>query len=62
MEPTFEEFSEFIREFAGLSARTGITRSTRFENDLGITGDDGGDLLTNVEHKFGVLLHSKEVG
>lgn len=62
MKPTFEEFSDFIREVAGLPASTEITPATRFEKDLGITGDDGSDLLTDVERKFGVLLHSKEDG
>jgi len=62
MKPTFEEFSDFIREFAGFSASTEIARATRFEKDLGITGDDGCDLLDEVERKFGALLHSKEHG
>jgi hypothetical protein len=60
--PTFEEFAEFVRGFAGLSRKTPIGPSTRFERDLGVTGDDGCDLLRETEVRFGVALSSKEHG
>jgi len=60
--PPFEEFAEFVRAFAGLSRKRSIVPSTRFEGDLGITGDDGCDLLRETETQFGVALSSKEHG
>lgn len=60
--PSFQEFADFIREFAGISARKEIVPETLFENDLGITGDDGCDLLEATEKHFGVGLSSPEDG
>lgn len=60
--PSFEQFIAFIREFAVLSTSTVITPATRFEKDLGITGDDGTELLEGVEKRFGVQLSSVEHG
>jgi acyl carrier protein len=53
-EPTFDQFAEFIREWAQVSRKKEITKETLFERDLGITGDDGIDLLTATEERFGV--------
>ena len=60
--PSFEQFAVFIREFAKLSPEIVIARVTRFERDLGITGDDGRDLLDEAEKRFGVELSSVENG
>jgi acyl carrier protein len=60
--PSFEQFAAFIREFNKLSPKIVITTATRFEKDLGITGDDGGDLLKEVEKHFGVQLSSRKHG
>lgn len=54
--PTFAEFTEFLRNFACISSKKQITAMTRFENDLGITGDDGDDLLIATEKRFEVKL------
>lgn len=54
--PSFGEFAAFVREFAGIGSNTPIERATRFEKDLGITGDDGCDLLEAIERRFGVQL------
>jgi len=35
---------------------------TKFERDLGLTGDDGGDLLLATEKQFCVALCSDETG
>jgi hypothetical protein len=59
---SFEEFADFIREWASIPRRIAIRSETLFENDLGITGDDGCDLLKATEHHFGVLLASPEHG
>lgn len=60
--PTFEEFTEFLRSFASLSSKKQISAMTLFEDDLGITGDDGSDLLEETEKRFGVKLSSEEHG
>lgn len=60
--PSFEEFAEFVREWAGISRKKEILLGSRFEDDLGITGDDGCDLLQATEKRFSVQLHSNEDG
>src|SRR5262249_1359744 len=60
--PSFDEFAAFVRDFAGLSSKTSILRCTRFENDLGVTGDDGLELLLKTEERFDVQLSSEAHG
>lgn len=60
--PSFEEFANFIRDWACIPRRKQITPETLFEHDLGITGDDGCDLLQETERRFGVQLSSPEDG
>lgn len=60
--PTFDQFAGFIREWAGLARTTSINPASLFEEDLGITGDDGRELLTATEARFGVSLSSDEDG
>jgi len=50
--PTFDAFALFIREVVGYPARKAITPETLFENDMGVTGDDGVDLLEATEKRF----------
>jgi hypothetical protein len=59
---TFEEFVIFIREFWSVSSRKQITPDTQFERDLGLTGDDGDELLLATERRFGIKLGSEETG
>jgi len=59
---TFEQFAELVRHFAGCSSKVQITRATKFQDDLGITGEDGTELLIETEKHYGVLLHSEEHG
>jgi hypothetical protein len=59
---TFGEFAGFIREYWAVPARKEIAPETRFERDLGLTGDDGGDLLLATEKQFCVALCSDETG
>jgi hypothetical protein len=54
--PTFTEFEQFLRDQLGLRQRKLITLTTCFENDLGVTGDDGVDLLEATEKQFGISL------
>jgi hypothetical protein len=60
--PSFEEFAKFIHEWAGIPTRKQIAPETLFEDDLGITGDDGCELLEETERRFGVCLSSPEHG
>src|ERR1700722_968930 len=53
---SFDQFAEFIREYWHVSNRKSISPETQFERDLGLTGDDGADLLEATERKFGVVL------
>jgi len=60
--PTFEELAHFIRERAGIPKRKLIAPETLFEDDLGISGDDGCELLEATEKHFAVCLSSSEDG
>ena len=59
---SFNQLADFVRDWAHLGPATAITPDTQFEHDLGITGDDGCELLDAVEKHFDVLLHSDEDG
>nr|WP_237449371.1 DUF1493 family protein [Pantoea sp. Taur] len=54
-----EEVIEFVREFSG-DHKSVITEHTRQDADLGITGDDGVELLEDAEKKFGVSFVTEE--
>ena len=46
----------------GCSVRKKILPETQFERDLGLTGDDGDDLLEATEKRFQVRLGNEEQG
>jgi hypothetical protein len=48
-DPFFAEFARSIRVQCGLSAKQSITPESKFEDDLGVIGDDGYDLLKSDE-------------
>ncbi|MBK0124352.1 DUF1493 family protein [Pantoea sp. S61] len=52
MKPTLEQVIEFVREYSG-DLKSVMTEHTRLEADLGITGDDGVELLEEAEKRFG---------
>jgi hypothetical protein len=54
--------ADFVREWAAIPTRKPIVPETLFEDDLGITGDDGGELLEAAGKHFGVCLSSPEEG
>jgi flagellar basal body rod protein FlgG len=54
--PTFEEVADFVRGWALIPVKQPITVHTQFERDLGITGDDGGELLQAAQEHFKVDL------
>lgn len=59
---TFDQFANFIREFWSVPGRRQIAPETQFERDLGLTGDDGDELLLATQRRFGVKLGSEETG
>ncbi|MBX3665906.1 MAG: DUF1493 family protein [Burkholderiales bacterium] len=54
--PTFQDVEAFVRTFAGLRQQQVVAPDTRLEADLGITGDDGDELLQEASRHFGVQL------
>ena len=61
-EVSFDEFCDFIRDFAGMKRTEIIAPESLFEDDLGITGDDGCELLEAAEKHFGVRLSTEKDG
>ena len=61
-DPEFEALAQLIRDFAGLDFSHDIKHSTLFEDDLGITGDDGGELLEAVAQHYNIELATVEDG
>jgi acyl carrier protein len=59
VKPSLEEVIEFVREFSG-NHKSVITEHTLLDADLGITGDDGVELLEDAEKKFGVSFVTEE--
>jgi acyl carrier protein len=62
---TVAEVIAYIRESQGITEAKSITTDTLLECDLGITGDDGSELLEDLQKRFGIsfagaLLHKKE--
>ena len=59
---SFDQFAEFVRERFRLSRKRKIAPESELEADLGITGDDGCDLLRATEQRFDIRLCSEEHG
>jgi acyl carrier protein len=59
---SFEEFADFVRSQCGISRKKKITPESKFEDDLGVTGDDGVDLLRATERRFDIQLSDAEHG
>jgi acyl carrier protein len=62
MKISFEEVADFVRSWARLPKKIVITPDTRFEQDLGVTGDDGSELLEAATKHFRVKLASEDYG
>lgn len=56
VDPTLSQVISFIRECQALDSSTAVDGSTRLEADLGITGDDGFNLLQQAERRFNAAL------
>jgi hypothetical protein len=52
--PTLQEFIDFVRREVGISSQKQISASSLLEADLGITGDDGSELLETIQKHFAV--------
>ncbi|MFZ4833610.1 hypothetical protein [Rouxiella sp. Mn2063] len=61
MIPSLVQVIEFVRDFSS-HRRTPINEDTYLEADLGITGDDGSELLEEIAQAFGVILCTEEDG
>ncbi len=57
-----DELIAFIKEHQGRSHKISVSSESLLENDLGITGDDGRELLEAIEKKFGVTFSDGEAG
>jgi hypothetical protein len=60
--PTFSDIADFVGGWGFIPPKQQITPDTQFERDLGITGDDGSDLLEAVQKRFRVNLAPHEDG
>jgi acyl carrier protein len=54
LEVTLENLISIIRECQGFSEKDIITEASLLEKDLGITGDDGSELIEVIEKKFDI--------
>lgn len=61
MEPPLADVIAFIQEFSGCR-REAIDENSWLEQDLGITGDDGVELLEEAEKVFGVSFSAEQDG
>ena len=59
---SFDDVVSFVRSFARIRGSRTITRETQLEADLGITGDDGADVLEEVARHFNAALASPQDG
>lgn len=60
LEVSLENLINVIRENQGLSGRDNITKTSLLEQDLGITGDDGTELLETIENTFDISFVGKD--
>jgi hypothetical protein len=58
-EPSFEHLCEIIRDQCPLHPEERIVPDTQFERDLGITGDDGDEVLSRVAEYYGIKFTAK---
>jgi len=52
--PTLDDLISLIRTHQCISEQITINGSTLLEKDLGITGDDGSELLEEIENKYDI--------
>lgn len=59
MDLTLEDVIAFVRKFTSCYRET-IDENTFLERDLGVTGDDGVELLEEAENVFGLRFETEE--
>src|SRR5262245_27434641 len=59
--PSFDDVADVVAEVTGLD-RARITPASRLEQDLGVTGDDGLELLEALAGKFGTRFERPDHG
>jgi acyl carrier protein len=59
---SFEQLADFVRKWALLRNDKQISLDTQFERDLGITGDDGIELLEALQERYGIEFTSESFG
>lgn len=59
---TCDGLINLIHEECGISKKVKITPETLIEKGLGITGDDGVDLLRAIEKRFNICFPTDEKG
>jgi acyl carrier protein len=60
--PSFEELARLIREHQGFRSDKRILPEFQFERDLGVTGDDGVEILDEVQKRFGLEFSDESFG
>ncbi len=60
--PNFEELAELIRQHLGFRLDKQIASEMQFERDLGITGDDGSEIVDAVAKQYGIEFTAESFG
>jgi hypothetical protein len=61
-EPSLLDVANFVRAWTGMSNKFVVRSETRLEADLGVTGDEGEELLKAVAKAFSVALANPDDG
>jgi hypothetical protein len=61
-EPSLLDVANFVRAWTGMSKKFVVRSETRLEADLGVTGDDGEELLKAIAKEFSVALANPDDG
>ena len=59
---TLPELIDFIRENQGIARNKPVLVTSYLEKDLGITGDDGSDLLEAIEERYNITFTMESLG
>jgi hypothetical protein len=62
LEPSLLDVANFVRAWTGMDKEFVVSSETRLEADLGVTGDDGEELLQAVAKEFCVALAHPDDG
>jgi hypothetical protein len=62
LEPSLLDVANFVHAWTGMNNEFIVRSETRLEADLGVTGEDGEELLQAVAKEFGVELANPDDG